>query len=63
MKKLIALLLTFAMMAFGVTAFAEAPAAGQMVLSPDGILSIQMPSADGDAKTSEEGAGTIFLDV
>ena len=44
MKKLIALLLTFAMMAFGVTAFAEAPAAGRMVLSPDGILSIQMPS-------------------
>ena len=44
MKKIIAMLLTLALMLCGVSAFAEAPA-GEVILSPDGILSIQAPSA------------------
>lgn len=38
------MLLTLALMLCGVSAFAEAPA-GEVILSPDGILSIQAPSA------------------
>ena len=43
MKKLIALLLTCAMMLCGISAFAEEPA-GKTYQTPDGVLSIQAPT-------------------
>ena len=51
MKKILSLLLVLAMLCCGVSAFAEEPA-GETFVSPDGVLSIQAPTAQWRALSS-----------
>ena len=51
MKRILSLLLVLAMLCCGVSAFAEAPA-GETFVSPDGVLSIQAPTAQWRALSS-----------
>jgi hypothetical protein len=53
MKKMVTLLLAFALMLCGVSAFAEAPA-GVEILSPEDILSIQAPTASWQVLTNSD---------
>lgn len=51
MKRILSLLLVLATLCCGVSAFAEAPA-GETFVSPDGVLSIQAPTAQWQALSS-----------